>query len=328
MKCNAEDMMKLSIIVPVYNAGTRIDILLDSVLRNEYNFELICVNDGSTDNTVDIISKRNDPRVTVLSKVNEGTYKAWRYGVQHATGEYVTILDQDDYIEDDYIPFVYDFIDNIGSDVLFTPYYVEEESGSRYVSRIPIEEGLYSNSKLEEIKDKLLGGRVPYAKFTKVIRRSILLDQISNSYQGQIRDFEDWLTLLEVFERIDTLYIKNKAYYHYIQYKNSVSKSSISYRKNMESLNTIINYLENRNIETKNEYLDSFCFYALKCVFNKCIKIKELDLAKEITENRYFADYLDNAVIGKLEKFFIKRKAITIYYYCYLIVARLRGKKG
>lgn len=160
--------MKLSIIIPIYNGEKQLHTLLDSLLCSNLDFEIICVNDGSTDNSVDELFSYNDKRIKIFSKENEGPFKTWQYGLKHAKGDYVTILDCDDYIDHDYLQFVFEFIDNIRADILFTPYFIEQENGERFICDIGIPDGLYCGKDLNKISDKLLGGGVPYGKPTKM----------------------------------------------------------------------------------------------------------------------------------------------------------------
>jgi glycosyltransferase involved in cell wall biosynthesis len=89
-----------SVIIPVYNCGHLIVETLESALTQEYeDFEIIIVNDGSTDDTRDVLeaySKRYYPRIKVINQENKGEGGARNSGIQHSAGGYVALLDQDD----------------------------------------------------------------------------------------------------------------------------------------------------------------------------------------------------------------------------------------
>ncbi|MGF0019760.1 glycosyltransferase family 2 protein [Sporofaciens sp. SGI.106] len=310
--------MKLSIIVPIYNAGSKIHLLLDSVLKSKLEFEVICVNDGSTDNTVEEINHISDTRVKLYTKQNGGTFRAWQYGLERAVGEYVTILDQDDYIDTEYIDYIFNFIDNIGAEILFSPYIIEKENGDGKICGIPFDEGLYTGDKLESIRKKLVGGSVPYAKFTKVLLKEILVKQVETTYKGQIHDFEDWLTMIEVFNNTKSIYFCKKAFYHYIQYENSVSRSSKSYKKNYDSLQAAIEFLKRSEYaHLQEEDIQSISFYGERCILNKCTKIHEILLASQIIKSREFQSYLSKSNLSPIEKLILKQKNAHLYYLCY-----------
>ena len=91
--------IKLSVIVPVYNTARWLRSCLDSICTQSYkNLEILCVNDGSTDNSAEILKEYadNDPRIKVFTQENSGLSAARNTGLKHATGEWVTGVDSDD----------------------------------------------------------------------------------------------------------------------------------------------------------------------------------------------------------------------------------------
>ena len=122
---NGESSRFLSIIVPIYNAQDYIQVSLDSLLKQNYDdYEIICVNDGSTDNTLSILMEyeKKNSRIRLIDKENGGVSSARNIGIQSACGKWIWFVDSDDYIpfnclgylvsqisEDiDYIAFDYD----------------------------------------------------------------------------------------------------------------------------------------------------------------------------------------------------------------------------
>ena len=98
--------MKFSIVVPVYNVEKYINKALDSILNQTYNnFEVIIVNDGSTDNSQKIIDKytKLDKRFKSYKKENGGLSSTRNFGIKYTTGDYLLFIDSDDYIEKDYL---------------------------------------------------------------------------------------------------------------------------------------------------------------------------------------------------------------------------------
>lgn len=90
-------MPYLSIIIPVYNRENLIDRAVASVLAQSFDdYEIIVVDDGSTDKTADIVSRRRDSRVKYYYVSNRGAAAARNHGVERASGEYITFLDSDD----------------------------------------------------------------------------------------------------------------------------------------------------------------------------------------------------------------------------------------
>lgn len=103
---NSFNYPEVTIVLPAYNAQKYIKDTFKCVLSQIYkNLKIIVVDDGSTDQTLDIIKElsQNDKRVTILSKENGGLSSARNYGLTHVTSEYVTFVDSDDYIDTDYV---------------------------------------------------------------------------------------------------------------------------------------------------------------------------------------------------------------------------------
>lgn len=96
----------VSILIPIYNAEKYLRECLDSLLAQSYrNFEAICVNDGSTDSSADIVAEyaTKDTRFKLISKENEGPSAARNAALKHVSGEYIMKLDADDYVSPNYI---------------------------------------------------------------------------------------------------------------------------------------------------------------------------------------------------------------------------------
>lgn len=91
-------MPKFSVVIPLYNKEEDIKRTVMSVLAQYFSdFEVVIIDDGSTDNSLAIVKKFNDPRISVISKKNEGVSIARNFGVENAKSEYIAFLDADDY---------------------------------------------------------------------------------------------------------------------------------------------------------------------------------------------------------------------------------------
>lgn len=94
---NSERCVLFSIIIPTYNRADKIANAIDSVLQQTYpHYEILIVDDGSTDNTDEVVSNYDDKRLKYFKKKNEERSIARNFGVQHANGDYVNFLDSDD----------------------------------------------------------------------------------------------------------------------------------------------------------------------------------------------------------------------------------------
>lgn len=103
----------LSVIIPVYNAGLLIDRCLDSIFAQSggYQVEVICIDDGSTDNSAEIIRKRKEPSIRLLTQPNSGPACARNKGIAAAEGRYIAFLDADDYWLPEFVQETLSFLD-------------------------------------------------------------------------------------------------------------------------------------------------------------------------------------------------------------------------
>ena len=125
----------LSVIIPVYNTEKYLIKCLDSVINQTFkSMEVICVNDGSTDNSLDILKKYQviDDRIKIINKKNGGLSSARNIGIEHAQGSYITFIDSDDFIESNAYQDTLFYFDNPKVDlVYFSTQLVIEDNISR-----------------------------------------------------------------------------------------------------------------------------------------------------------------------------------------------------
>lgn len=110
----------ISIIIPVYNSEKYLTKCLNSIMDQTYqNLEIICVNDGSTDTSPEILKNytERDSRIKIISQKNQGLSSARNTGIKHASGEYLTFVDSDDYIKSKMIEHLVGAASNTKSDI-------------------------------------------------------------------------------------------------------------------------------------------------------------------------------------------------------------------
>lgn len=96
-----DKLPKISVIIPVYNSEAYLPKCLDSILLQTYGvYEIICVNDGSTDGSLDILNEyaRKDPRIKIITQENQGQSTARNKGLDAASGDYISFIDSDDWV--------------------------------------------------------------------------------------------------------------------------------------------------------------------------------------------------------------------------------------
>lgn len=114
--------MKVSVIIPVYNVGPYLEEALSSLCQQTLSdIEIIAVNDGSTDNSEDILKKfqEQDSRITYFNQSNRGQSAARNQALKHATGEYIYFMDSDDVIDTDALRQCFGYADKTHADFIF-----------------------------------------------------------------------------------------------------------------------------------------------------------------------------------------------------------------
>ena len=148
MSCNKTNTPFFSIIVPTYNRADRIGCTLLSVLNQTYcDFELIVVDDGSTDDTAEIVKKFLDGRLAYMKKKNEERGAARNYGINLARGRYITFLDSDDRLYPHHFQVAHDFILKEKFPPFFHSGYEIRDEDSKVISKV-VSKGGGLNNKL------------------------------------------------------------------------------------------------------------------------------------------------------------------------------------
>lgn len=213
----------ISLIIPCYNTQSTITKCLDSVIKQSYqNLEIIIINDGSTDETLDILKKyqERDSRIILINQENSGVSKARNEGIKWATGDYICFIDSDDWVENDYCSILYQAISENKADISIAEAFYEDENGNPAGKQHNSDN---SNSIFDKktalkllLEDKIIQSH-PWAKLYK----SELLKNIS--FPENLEAFEDYFTMFRVFNSSEMVVKVNEKIYHYVQFADSLS---------------------------------------------------------------------------------------------------------
>ena len=132
----------ISIIIPVYNVSKYLRVCLDSVINQTYkDLEIICINDGSLDNSLDILKEysNKDNRIIIIDKKNSGVSAARNDGIERSSGEYLFFIDSDDYIDNDFIEVFYNNAKKNDSDLVILSNFwnLDKRVNKEYHSALP-----------------------------------------------------------------------------------------------------------------------------------------------------------------------------------------------
>ncbi|QXU41678.1 glycosyltransferase family 2 protein [Pedobacter sp. D749] len=167
----------ISIVVPFYNVDLYFDFFLESLLPLDDNFEIILVDDGSKDNSINIAQKFSNlyNNVKILSKENGGLSSARNYGLKYASGEHVIFLDSDDYIEDKNVLFkMYEKAKSTHADIVLATYYEFSDlkvKKFRYDRTNFIHDLIFLDDRL----NKLMDNDVSFAVWNKMFKVDFLI---------------------------------------------------------------------------------------------------------------------------------------------------------
>ena len=211
---------KVSVIVPVYNVEKYIDRCLHSLVNQTLQeLEIIVVNDGSPDNSEEIIKKyyaEHKDKVIYLKKENGGLSDARNYGMRYASGEYLAFLDADDYIELNAFEEMYR-ASNQGTKKIVECDFLFEWPGKTKVDST----GVY-----KDIKDYLIRGRV--VAWNKLYKREWINDTKVLFPNGLLyEDVSFFFSIIPTLSSIEEVGKINKAFVHYVQRDGSISQAEV-----------------------------------------------------------------------------------------------------
>lgn len=220
--------IKVSVIVPAYNVEKYIEKTLKSIMNQTLReIEIIVINDGSKDNTLSIIKRlmMEDNRIVLIDKKNGGVSRARNDGIKKAKGEYISFIDGDDWIEKDFLKESYGYgiendLDMVACDMSLDYF---RRKKSRYHSEFKTDKIISGKEYLEfYYKNNVIRGIA-----NKIVRKEIFIKNnlffLENVPSGE--DMNLTIKLGYVVSKVGKI---NKAYYHYIQYPQSVTKQKTS----------------------------------------------------------------------------------------------------
>ena len=216
-------MATLSIIVPVYNVGKYLPKCLESLTNQTLkDIEIICVNDGSMDNSLAILKEfaSKDSRIRIIDNQHQGVAKTRNTGIEQSTGEYIGFVDSDDYIDIDFFEKLYNSATKSNSDIAIASILKHKNFFNIYNAKYTKEEtAITIQDKIKLCEDKK---HFFFYAWNKIYHSGFIKENNIKFSEGQI--YED------VMFAIKALYYSNKIIsvygtkYHYIEHENSLTK--------------------------------------------------------------------------------------------------------
>lgn len=307
--------MKISVIVAAYNVGEYLDKCLQSLLKTTFHItEIICIDDGSSDNSYSIICryKKIDPRIIAIHKENGGISSARNEGIQIASGEFLIFVDGDDYIDADVLnSLLYKYsclLDSEATTTILCGYIREDWNGQYGIDPI-FAPGYYNRRQIiEHILPSFMG--ISFQKLYKwfegegiqknhefpsvwrIIYNKKVIDSNNIRFNEKAQTGEDLLFNWEYFAYIDNMQICNIKYYHYIWRKGSLTQNTPEHfyisKKIMEKNRDIQNEkLRNKTGDLSKEYHGSLILSEIQMA----LVLSNCSLTNIISRYKMFKDY-------------------------------------
>lgn len=295
-----------SIIIPVYNVEKYLEQCLQSVISQTYtNFEVILINDGSTDKSKKICDKYtlDDTRFKLIDIKNKGVSNARNLGIEKSRGEYILFLDSDDYIELDALEKIYNVVNSNDYDIVL--YRLVREINNKKI--IDIDMDRYMNkaySTKEEIKDLM-----PYLIKKEIINspikvyRNKLIKFNNIKFDTKLDLGEDLLFNMECILSSNNIYIMNDILYHYmIRNEDSLTNKFMSdkYNKLMYVNGKIWNLVKTKYKNNEFKLQEALLYIRLKNIYSCFLDIHSKKCGLSYKQKLKYIDYIkDNEIRHK-----------------------------
>lgn len=251
---------KISVIIPTYNTEQYIKECIDSILHQTYqNFEIIVINDGSTDNTLEVLNSIKDERIRVITIENSGQGFARNMALKEATGDYIMFIDSDDFIEPVTFEVTLNRILKDKSDLVYFDwkYYYQKTGTYAYVSN----EEFFHKKVLEKDECKELLKIQHYFTVNKLYKKSFLLE--NNIKYGEKYIYEDVPFWVRVCMNANKVSLIQSPLYSVRTNETSTTKSNLNTDRHV---NGFIKAFDESIVEIKDE---KYKYYFLNYMMNK-----------------------------------------------------------
>ena len=271
---DAKDI-KFSVVLPCYNVEKYIAECLDSLVNQTYpNLEIICVNDGSTDGTLQVIESyiAKDSRIQVVTQHNQGLGQTRTNGMQYATGDYIAFFDPDDWVELNTFEKLAEYINQHEPTVVrfeYRLYFEETQSyenidiARRSVKRIGIDLTKVDSYSWQEMKNVLIHGKS--SACDKVYKLSFLRE---NDLKFPAHRYgEDVAFYRELLFTVDRIHLCHECFYNYRRHSKSLSNAKVKLDKTflLEQIAMTERILEKHNLMERLQ--KEFVRYKLRFIY-------------------------------------------------------------
>ena len=295
--------MKVSVIIAAYNIEEYIERCIESVInQSEIEIEIIIVNDGSTDNTLNIIKKMSDldERIIIINQKNQGLVETRKRGLKNANGKFILFLDGDDWLENNCVEELYKTaIDKNADVVLYNAYKAYEDKKETFNT---FNKNLIDDIKKNPIKNLLLDNISPTI-WSKFIKRSFI-EENNIKFPENISYAEDLATVSNIFINNPKIVFNENRLYNYYHRDNSISNKVSS--KVLE-VDNAIQFIEDQLVESNSydENKEEFEFTVFRhMLISKILRINQLYPERKKVFKQYKERNIDINKNKYIDKYF------------------------
>lgn len=335
----------ISIIIPIYNAEKYLDQCIESCLEQTFSdIEIILVNDGSKDESLKICKKyaEIDSRIKVITIVNQGVSCARNEGLKNASGDYITFVDADDWIENNYIFKLYHAIKTTKTDLVVSGMIKCNELGKKISKQLPSDE-MYSEKEIVKCILNWKNSFLYKGPCTKLYSKKII-EKFGLQFDSSLVFGEDTCFVLDYLKHCNSCIQIPYAGYHYRQIENQEKKmrykkdnvlfqwenGEVVYKKRVELFQSRGDVNKYRT-ELNNFYLEKVRLFMNICCANHCNKKEVLEKIQGISNEKY--NELRNVKFSKignpLDKlilFFLKYKLYDLLYFVFWLKVKIYNR--
>lgn len=326
---NKNNIVKVSVIIPIYNVEKYIKKCLDSLINQSLKeVEFICIDDGSTDNSIKYLNEyiKNDGRFIVITQKNQGQGVARNNGIKRAKGEYIAFVDPDDWVDKNLLEYSYNFAKKNDAQVVQFNYKKFNNSSKKryktynFAKKLKKEQNLDISKTKKYNKNDIKNG-IFYDLDLHVWNRLYKTNLIksNNISFAPTKNGEDHLFVNGALIFADNIYYLDKNLYFYRVRKESIV-NTLTYMNGIyafEDINYFKKFLEKKNLYKKFEL--EFRKYCLKILIWHYFQLPQENIAEY---EKWCKEYLTEKEFKEFKVFIHKKNSF------FQKILSLKNKKG
>ena len=322
-------MLLHSIIIPVYNTSQYLKECIESILcQNDILFELLLIDDGSTDDSGKICNEysQKDTRVKCFHILNGGVSKARNYGLSKAKGQYVSFIDSDDFVASNYLKIIKDIIDSHPDFAIY--------NHIRWINNAKQEKGRFRLSNrmyhsIHSLYQEAVNLEIVSLSVCCAVFNRNIIETHHIRFNESMKTCEDFMFSLAYYQYIHNFMAINTPVYYYRQNLNSATgkralQHGLDYQIVFTNISNVFN-LQNFPKETTNIFQRRWTRWIIDLISNyKSQNLKSKDIEAAVYSQPYYTammHFIPQGILHRIELWLLKKKySRGIVLYCNIMM--------